>query len=187
MLNIYHIETANHVNGNGCRYVLWLQGCDLGCVGCWNQQTWSFEDKTLLTVEEVFAQISSLEHKLDGVTFSGGEPFLQSLELSQLAKRIKDNTTLDLQVFTGFDKDELTETAQSDLLRYTDILVAGRYDHNKENNNQTVYVLNDKVDVWQFNNSDVEIEIDDDLNMKITGYPTNELIKEIEGVSNARV
>ena len=187
MINISNIETQNYVNGNGCRYVLWVQGCDLACVGCWNQHTWSFEDKILKSVDEIFTQIQSLKDKLDGVTFTGGEPFLQALELSKLAFLIKENTSLDIQIFSGFYKEELTEEAQIELLSYTDILVAGRYDSTKENNNQTTYILNEHIENWSFNNSDVEIDIDIDGNIKLTGYPTNRLINEIKGNSNARV
>ena len=187
MINISNIETSNYVNGNGCRYVLWVQGCDLACVGCWNQHTWSFEDKILKSVEEIFTQIQSLEDKLDGVTFTGGEPFLQALELSKLSRLIKENTTLDIQIFTGFTKEELVEDVQRKLLKYTDILVAGRYDSTKSNNNQTTYILNNNINNWNFNNSDVEIDIDENGNIKLTGYPTNELISEIKGMNNARV
>ena len=187
MLNISHIETANYVNGNGCRYVLWVQGCDLACVGCWNQHTWSFEDKVLKSADEIFAQIQSLGDKIDGVTFTGGEPFLQALELSKFSSLIKEHTTLDIQIFSGFSKEELVEDAQIELLKYTDILVAGRYDSTKENNNQTTYNLNKNVDNWNFNNSDIEIDIDADGNIKLTGYPTNAFINEIKGTNNARV
>jgi anaerobic ribonucleoside-triphosphate reductase activating protein len=187
VINISNIETSNYVNGNGCRYVLWVQGCDLACVGCWNQHTWSFEDKILKSVDEIFAQIQSLEDKLDGVTFTGGEPFLQASELSKLSLLIKENTTLDIQIFTGFTKEELSENVQIELLKYTDILVAGRYDSSKKNNNQTTYILNKNVDNWKFNNSDIEIDIDEDGNIKLTGYPTNKLISEIKGTTNARV
>jgi len=187
VINISNIETSNYVNGNGCRYVLWVQGCDLGCAGCWNQHTWSFEDKILKSVDEVFAQIQGLENKLDGVTFTGGEPFLQARELSKLALLIKEKTTLDIQIFSGFNKEELIEEAQIELLKYTDILVAGRYDKTKEKNNQTTYILNKNVDNWKFNNSDIEIDIDEDGNIKLTGYPTNTLINEIKGTNDARV
>jgi len=180
MLNIYNIETSNYVNGNGCRYVLWLQGCDLKCIGCWNKQTWSFKPKTLKSIDEIFSQIKSLEHKLDGITFSGGEPFLQANELLGLSKLIKENTSLNLQIFSGFTKEELNDNLYADLLKYTDILVAGRFDSSKLNNNQKIYLLNNNVDVWEFNNSDVEIEINDDIDIKITGYPTDELISEIK-------
>lgn len=187
MLNISNIETLNYVNGNGCRYVLWLQGCDLGCVGCWNKHTWSFEDKILKSTDEIYNQIKSLENKLEGVTFTGGEPFLQSEELSTLAQLIKKNTQLDIQIFSGFGKNELNTLAQKELLKYTDILIAGRYDNTKINNNQTVYNFNDDVDNWKFNNSDVEIDIDINGNITMTGYPTNKLINEIKGDENARI
>jgi len=187
MLNIYNIETSNYVNGNGCRFVLWLQGCNLKCTGCWNKQTWSFKEKTLKSVDEIFAQIKSLEHQLDGVTFSGGEPFLQADELSKLAKLIKENTSLDLQIFSGFTKEELNDNSHIKLLKYTDILVAGRFDSRKANNNQIVYLLNDNINVWKFNNSDVEIEINDDMDIKITGYPTDKLLTEIRENLDERI
>ena len=187
MLNIYNIETTNYVNGNGCRYVIWVQGCDLSCVGCWNQPTWNFDDNILKSADELFKEIKGLESKLDGVTFSGGEPFLQALELSKLARLVKENTSLDIQIFSGFTKDELINDEQQELLKYTDILVAGRYDNTKENNNQIVHILNDETSNWKFNNSDVEIDIDLDGNIMITGYPTNKLINEIKGIDNARV
>lgn len=187
MLNISNIETSNYVNGNGCRYVLWLQGCNLGCVGCWNKHTWSFEDKILKSVDEIYSQIKSLEDKIDGITFTGGEPFLQSKELVNLAKLIKENTQLDIQIFSGFEKSELDSVEQKQLLKYTDILIAGKYDNTKENNNQILYILNDEIQPWKFNNSDVQIEIDKELNIKLTGYPTNSLINEIKGKNNARI
>ena len=180
MLNLYNIETSNYVNGNGNRYVLWLQGCDLGCHGCWNQQTWSFENNILKSVDEVFEEIKTLEDTLDGVTFSGGEPFLQSSELSILAQKIKENTELSIQIFSGFEYEELAKPEDKRLLTYTDILVAGRFDEKKENNNQKVYILNESSDLWQFDNSSVEIEIDDNLNIKMTGYPTDGLINEVK-------
>jgi len=182
VLNIYNIETSNHVNGNGNRYVLWMQGCDLGCIGCWNQQTWSFEDKILKSVDEIFEEIVNIQDTLDGVTFSGGEPFLQASELSLLAKKLKEHTKLSIQIFSGFEYTELLKDEDKSLLQYTDVLVAGRFDEEKENNNQKVYILNDSSELWNFNNNDVEIEIDDNLNIKITGYPTNRLINEIKEI-----
>lgn len=181
MLNIYNIEKSNYVNGNGCRYVIWLQGCNLSCPSCWNKQTWNFKEKLIKSVDEVFFEILDLKDKIEGVTFSGGEPFLQAKELSILAKKIKKETNLSIQIFTGFEKNELIKEDHLNLLKYTDILISGRFDENIKNNNQTLYLLNNLTDIWEFNNTDVEIDIDDDLNIKITGYPTNELIKEIKG------
>jgi len=180
VLNIYHIESKNYVNGNGCRYVLWLQGCDLACSGCWNQKTWSFKDNILKSIDELYNEIKNLENNIDGVTFSGGEPFLQAKELSLLAKLIKLNTTLDLQIFTGFEMDEIINDDQKRLLEYTDILISGRYNTLKENNNQKVYHLNDNIENWKFNNSDIEVDIDKNGNLMLSGYPTNNFINNIK-------
>ena len=183
MLNVYNIEKENYVNGNGCRYVIWVQGCDLACKGCWNQETWSFNKRRLMYVEEIFREIKSLESKLDGVTFTGGEPFLQAEKLSILANLIKENTQLNIQIFTGFDKEELTTDEQKKLLKYTDILVGGRFDNTRQNNNQTVYMLNPLSEPWDFNNSDIEIDIND-IEINFTGYPSDKLINNIKGKIN---
>lgn len=123
MLNIYNIEKSNSVNGNGERFVIWVQGCDLGCKGCWNRDSWSFEKRILKSADEVFEEILA-QPNLDGVTFTGGEPFLQESELTKIAKRVKAKTNLNIQVFTGF---RLEEIAGSPLLKEIDTLVAGRY------------------------------------------------------------
>ncbi len=182
MLNIFNIETSNYVNGDGNRYVLWVQGCNLKCIGCWNTQTWSFENKDLKSVSEIFTEIKGLEETLSGVTFSGGEPFLQANELYLLAKRIKEETSLSLQIFTGFEKDELVNKDQLKLLDQADTLISGRFDNSVVNNNQKLYILNNDITPWSFNNSDIEIEIADDLSIKVTGYPTNELIDNLKDI-----
>ena len=73
---------------------------------------------------------------LDGVTFSGGEPFLQAKALSELAKKIKD-TGLNLYVYTGFTYEELLSGANDEnfwgeLLKYTDFLVDGKFEEDKK-------------------------------------------------------
>lgn len=180
MLNIYHIEKQNYVNGNGCRYVLWLQGCDLECIGCWNKKTWSFEKNILKSVDEIFEDIKSIEDKIDGITFTGGEPFLQSKELSKLARNLKIFLNKNIQIFTGFEKKELDTNDHLELLKFTDILISGRYDNTIENNNQKVYLLNEQVKAWEFNNSDIEIDIDENGDIMLSGYPTNDFINNIK-------
>jgi len=41
LLNLYHYEPLSLVNGPGKRAVVWVQGCTLGCPGCFNPQTHS--------------------------------------------------------------------------------------------------------------------------------------------------
>jgi len=183
VFNIYNIEEKNYVNGDGCRYVLWLQGCSLGCSGCWNKDSWSNKPNILKSVDDIFDQIETLKDKLDGVTFTGGEPFEQSDKLSILAKKIK-KIGLNIHIFTGFELDELILEEHQELLKYTDTLVYGRFDTDKENNNQKVKYFTKEN--WKFNNSDIQVDIDSDGNLNLTGYPSDEFIKNMEEI-NARV
>ena len=171
MLNLHAIERTNLVNGNGNRFVIWVQGCDLGCQGCWNTETWSFDANVLISVEDIFSQILETPH-LNGITFTGGEPFLQKKELLKLAKLIKQQN-LSLQVFTGFTFDEVQN---SELLKYIDVLVTGRY-----GNPQKIYNPNNSNEFWNFDR-DIEIDISEDGNLTVTGYPSDKFIKNLKNV-----
>lgn len=121
-------------DGPGKRVVLWVQGCPRKCLDCGNPQM-QRTDVIRLTpkVESVFEAIRLAKHLYDieGVTFSGGEPFLQSLSLSNLASMCK-GIDLSIVVFTGYLKEELGLVANSEiLLDKIDLLIDGPYQ--KEN------------------------------------------------------
>ncbi len=177
MLNVSHVEKNNYVNGNGCRYVIWVQGCNFKCEGCWNKHTWDSNIKNLRDVQEIFNDIVKLDN-IDGVTFTGGEPLLQADELLVLATLIKEKTNLSIHIFTGFELIEERTDMQNNLIKMADTVVFGRYNKTLPNNNQTV--INYTSDRWNYNNSDVEIDINDDLELLFTGYPKDSLIKTIK-------
>ena len=174
MLNISHIETNNYVNGNGCRYVIWSQGCDFHCQQCWNKYTWSHNSNILKSVDDIFNDIMQTKN-IVGVTFSGGEPLLQANELLLLANKIKTETNLGIHIFTGFELYERRTQNQEELLKLADTIVYGRFNNSLPNNNQLV--VNNTINKWNYNNSDVEIDINDDLEILFTGYPTDNIIK----------
>lgn len=178
-LNISAVHERNFVNGPGCRFVVWVQGCHLGCPGCWNKHTWSFAPKTLTTADDLFARIAQAEG-LDGVTFTGGEPFLQPRALAFLARRIKAELRLTLQIFTGFELRELRGAAQRELLSLADIVVAGRFNPALPQNGQKVHELTGEK--WEFNNTDVEVEIAADGGIMLTGYPPDEFVVDMRGI-----
>ncbi|MBR1458541.1 MAG: radical SAM protein, partial [Oscillospiraceae bacterium] len=67
---------------------------------------------------------------LDGVTFSGGEPFCQAAALAELGREIR-KLGLNIMTYSGFTFEQLYERRDQDgigdLLAVTDVLVDGRF------------------------------------------------------------
>lgn len=92
------LQADSIVDGEGVRAVLWTQGCGHKCLGCHNPSTHSFDDGILLDIEEVKAQIDSLEGQ-DGITLSGGDPMYQVDACLELAKYIKSKK---MNIYTAY-------------------------------------------------------------------------------------
>lgn len=125
------ITVDSIVDGPGLRAVLWTQGCIHNCKGCHNSKTHDLLSGFEVDTSTIFKEIEKLKlHR--GVTLSGGEPFLQSEALAEVAKTCKDND-LDVWVYTGYTFEELTDKKNPsyfnnlNLLRNIDVLVDGRF------------------------------------------------------------
>lgn len=115
------------VNGLGFRSVLFVSGCHHACLDCQNQAMQNFSYGELLSVQEVFKRIMKNKPLLDGVTFSGGEPFEQCEALIELAKLIKSEN-LNLWCYSGYTYEMLQKDPQRKyLLTYIDVLVDGLF------------------------------------------------------------
>ena len=55
--HIDSIETLGLVDGPGIRVVVFLQGCPLRCVFCHNPETWTLNDKFLITPDDLVRHI----------------------------------------------------------------------------------------------------------------------------------
>ena len=123
------------VNGLGLRSVLFLSGCPHHCLGCQNQAMQAYDYGEATPIDAIFARILKNKPLLDGVTFSGGEPFEQSQRLLPLAQRIKAEG-LNIWCYTGYTYNELIldETKKS-LLSLIDVLVDGRFEIKQLNTN----------------------------------------------------
>jgi anaerobic ribonucleoside-triphosphate reductase activating protein len=78
------------VNGPGLRKVYFSQGCKHHCEKCFNPETWSFTSGKIFNMDELLKEIAN-ETYLDGVTFSGGDPFEQADKFSYMAKHLKQD------------------------------------------------------------------------------------------------
>jgi anaerobic ribonucleoside-triphosphate reductase activating protein len=128
-LNIMGYVDKSEVNGPGRRAVVWMQGCSSHCSSCFNPQSWSFEVNKLVAIDDLAEDILRNSENT-GVTFSGGEPFLQAKSLAILARKVKARG-LNVMSFSGFTLQELqSESAppgSGELLAQLDILIDGPF------------------------------------------------------------
>lgn len=124
--------TANDsiVDGPGIRFTVFTQGCPHGCKGCHNPQTHDFSGGKTADTGDIISMIKG-NPLLDGVTFSGGEPFCQPLPLAEIAAAVR-NSEINIITYTGYTFEYLLENADDsnhfmDLLECTDILIDGRF------------------------------------------------------------
>jgi len=110
-MRIHKLIASSTVNGPGKRAVVWLQGCDLGCLGCWNPKSHSREAGTAMELYEVTRWINEQveTEKITGVTFSGGEPCQQIKELQHLVVTLRCTLgdKFSLGLFSGYTLKEL--------------------------------------------------------------------------------
>jgi len=135
-IRIAGIIKESIVDGPGIRMVVFAQGCKHRCPGCHNPETHSFDGGTLVTVDSIIDQAKK-NPLLDGITFSGGEPFEQAEAFAVLAKEAK-KLNLNIVTYTGYTYEYIVEnflnlSGWEALLNETDILVDGRYEEDKRN------------------------------------------------------
>jgi anaerobic ribonucleoside-triphosphate reductase activating protein len=148
-LRLHQFLPASRANGPGLRAVVWLQGCSLGCPGCYNPETHTFEGGQRVAIGDLFERLAALASTVEGVTFSGGEPLQQGAALLALLRRLRAETALSVLVFTGFTWAEVQRLPGSDeLLKCVDVLIAGRYEQElrlardlRGSSNKTVHFL----------------------------------------------
>ena len=118
------------VDGPGLRAVIFAQGCNMRCLGCHNPQALDPDGGEWRETGELVEKIIAVRG-LQGVTFSGGEPFLQAEAFAALAFALKSNG-LDIVTFSGYTYEELEREAASSpswaaLLQQCDILIDGPF------------------------------------------------------------
>lgn len=128
-LRVHDFMPRSRANGPGVRAVLWLQGCSLGCPGCFNPDTHPRDTGERVAVDELVTRVADLCPGIEGLTVSGGEPLEQARPLGALLERLRRETPLSIILFTGFTWNEVTAAAEmAEVLPFVDVLVAGRYD-----------------------------------------------------------
>ncbi|MEG2571050.1 MAG: anaerobic ribonucleoside-triphosphate reductase activating protein [Clostridia bacterium] len=122
------IEGESIVDGIGLRAAVFFQGCPHNCLGCHNPNTHDANGGEARDMDELLSEI--LENPLiDGVTLTGGDPFMQAKAAAYLAAAAR-GVGLNVWTYTGYTFEELTAADNvlwNTLIAETDVLVDGRF------------------------------------------------------------
>ena len=181
MLNVSYLNTSTHANGPGNRAAIWVQGCNIGCNGCYNPITHAHEPNRLLSPKEIADWYCSLP-RVEGITFSGGEPFEQAKAVLEVVAEIDQVTeeSVSLFIYSGYSLEQLNNDLNQSvksLLERVDILSAGPFDRELMDNNllwrgstnQELHFLSDR-----YNESMIE--------KWISESPVEEITLSIDGI-----
>lgn len=157
MLSIHDLcRQGSRALGPGLRYVIWTQGCPFHCEGCatLEGQSMTFDKQVRVTAlaDDIISRPS-----IEGVTISGGEPFLQAEALSYLLDLVKvKRPELTVMSFTGYLKEDLSWPEALRLLDHLDLLVDGPYIEELNDNqglrgssNQRFHFLTPRLLPWK--------------------------------------
>lgn len=126
---VHAIEPRSRANGPGARFVVWLQGCTLGCPGCFNPTTHDDAAGREMAIAEIAELLrgASSAGTIEGLTLSGGEPMQQpaaALALLEAGRALGLSTLM----FSGYALDEIRALPGGpDVLGQLDVLIDGRY------------------------------------------------------------
>lgn len=147
-LRLHSFLPESLVNGPGLRSVFWVQGCTLGCRDCWNPGAWDPQGGSSVSVEDLVERIPC--DVVEGISFSGGEPFQQAEACALLSSMIR-RKGLNVLAFSGYTYQEIAESEDEwklEFLNNLNYLIDGPYikDHAPEHpltgsGNQRVLIL----------------------------------------------
>ena len=132
-LRIYMTASCSEVLGPYKRFVIWVQGCNKRCNGCISKDSWDLGGGELISVDELSEKIIG-QPAIEGITISGGEPFLQQEELCMLIKKIQERRDIGVIIYTGLNYHEIQGT---ELANLADLIIDGEYIE-KQNDNKSL-------------------------------------------------
>lgn len=130
-MNIIRVDPVDIANGPGVRVVVWVAGCHHNCKGCHNPTTHNFNQGTEATTLEPLIMTLIKPDYIEGITFSGGDPFApeNAKYVSALCNKIKSNyPQKDIWVYTGYTFEEVDDN----YLKNVDVLVDGQFIQDKK-------------------------------------------------------
>ena len=127
MMRMYGLEQNSYVDGPGIRMAIFFQGCLHKCEGCHNPGSWPMYVGDTVDTNDLMLKMAN-DALLDGITLSGGEPFLQPQPALALA-RFARQRGLSVWCYTGYTFEQISvwQDNRKTLLQNIDVLVDGPF------------------------------------------------------------
>ena len=122
-IQIYMRHHKTGALGPAQRYALWVQGCNKRCPGCISPDAQPLDGGYAVEVERLVHEILS-QSDIEGITISGGEPYLQQNTLCELIDAVRSQRDFGVIVYTGMNYKEVAELP---LTSRCDLLIDGEY------------------------------------------------------------
>ena len=133
------IKDNDIVNGIGITLSVWTQGCPHHCKGCFNKETWTFNEGNEFTNDDLNYIISNIDsfNVKRNLSILGGEPLCpQNVEgvinLCREFKKVYPDKLIYL--WTGYTIEEFNKL-QKQVLEYVDFIIDGKFEEAKKNLN----------------------------------------------------
>ena len=136
--------------GFGRRIGIWTSGCIQDCDGCVSPELKDISVGKDFSADYIEKYISNINGTVDGITISGGEPFLQSKELAEYVERFIKIGIEDIIIYTGYTYEYLVKQNiyTQYILANISVLIDGKYIKELDNgvgirgsSNQNIYIF----------------------------------------------
>jgi anaerobic ribonucleoside-triphosphate reductase activating protein len=128
MVRVAGVKHDSIVDGPGLRFVVFAQGCPLGCPECHNPAALDPNGGTEVLPSDLIHEMQR-NPLISGLTLTGGEPFFQAAALVPIAKAALESG-LSVWIYSGYTFEELLQSGNPDwltLLGHADVLVDGPF------------------------------------------------------------
>ena len=142
-MNYSGIKYYDIANGSGVRTTLFVSGCRNHCEGCFQPETWSFENGEEFTEDIRKEILESLKPSyIAGLTLLGGDPFEEENQAGLIGflRQLKQTfPKKNIWAFTGYLYEDLLPGGRKhteytdEMLSYINILVDGPFEKELKN------------------------------------------------------
>lgn len=122
-IRLYMSHSSTEALGPFKRYAIWVQGCNKHCQGCISPDAQALDGGYIVDTKALATGILE-QSEIEGITISGGEPFLQQDALCELIDLVRAKRDLGVIVYTGMLYAEVADTS---LAQRCDLIIDGEY------------------------------------------------------------